>query len=492
MKIIQNYFVCYKILCTFAKNFKRMENYVHKWGYWTKERCAQEALKYETKTAFKLGSPGAHTAAYHHGWLGELCSHMRIRVTHYTKNECALEALKYETKTEFMKKSPVYYSHAIRKGFINEICGHMKKMGNPEKRIIYAFEFHDKHVYIGLTSNVNRRKKEHLNDKDSAVYKHITTAHCKYIFKALTGYLPKEEAALIEDETIIDYSRKGWILLNKKRGGDLGGKTHKYTKRLCREIALLYNDKTLFRETNKYFYNYISKRGWIEELCSHMIQHKMKNGYWTKERCAEEASKYKKRIDFQKKCPSAYSSAFKNGWLDEICSHMSYNEYKPIKWTKDNCMYEAKLCESRGEFKKKCPAGYKAAMANGWLDDIFINHPNHGYKNNRVMIAMTNNNGKHNLKYWTEERIIKEAYKYSSLSDFARRCSGGYDAACSMGIMDRIRKILAPDFVRWSYEMLNKEAKKYETKKDFRKGAIRAYNVASKRGLLDDICSHMK
>ena len=314
-----------------------MSSKERKWGYWTKEKCFQEALKYETRTAFKLGSPGAHTAAYNHGWLDELCSHMRICITHYTKEECAKEALKYETKTEFMENSPIYYSHAIRKGFINEICGHMKKMGNPEKRAIYAFEFHDMHVYIGLTSSIDRRKEEHLNDKDSAVYKHIKSTHCKYNFKVLTNYLSKEKAALIEDETIIDYSRKGWILLNKKRGGDLGNTTHKYTKRQCREIALLYNDKTVFRENNTYFYNYISKRGWIEELCAHMVQHKMKNGYWTKERCAEEASKYKKRKDFQENCPSAHSSAFKNGWLDEICSHMSYNEYEPIKWTKENC-----------------------------------------------------------------------------------------------------------------------------------------------------------
>lgn len=475
-----------------CQKFQIVANKEHKWGYWTKEKCAQEALKYETKTAFKLGSPGAHTAAYHHGWLEELCSHMKICITHYTKEECAIEALKYETKTEFMEKSPLYYSHAIRKGFINEISVHMKKMGNPEKRAIYAFEFHDMHVYIGLTSNTDRRKKEHLSDKDSVVYKHIKTSQCEYDFKTLTNYLPKEEAAFIEDETIIDYSRKGWIVLNRKRGGDLGNKTRKYTKKQCREIALQYNDKTVFRETNKHFYNYICKRGWIEELCAHMIQHKMRNGYWTKDRCAKEALKYKKRKDFKKKCPSAHSCAFKNGWLDEICSHMSYNEYEPIKWTKDNCMFEAKLCESRGEFKKKCPTGYKAALENGWLDDIFINHTNHGYKNHRVMIAMTNNKEKHNLKYWTEEKIIKEAHEYSSLTDFARRCSGAYDAAHSLGIMDKVRKILAPNYVRWSYEMLYDEAKKYKTKTDFRKGNIKAYNIASKRGLLDDICSHMK
>ena len=40
-----------------------------------------------------------------------------------------------------------------------------------------------------------------------------------------------EDAAALEDNAIIDYAEKGWILLNKKRGGDLGNKIRKYTKR---------------------------------------------------------------------------------------------------------------------------------------------------------------------------------------------------------------------------------------------------------------------
>ena len=96
----------------------------HKWGYWTKERCTEEASK-------------------------------------------------YDTKTEFLKKAPLHYSHAIRKGFLNEICGHMKKQGNPQMRVVYAFEFADNYAYIGLTSNPHRREKEHLVNSSSAVCRHI-------------------------------------------------------------------------------------------------------------------------------------------------------------------------------------------------------------------------------------------------------------------------------------------------------------------------------
>ena len=459
-------------------------------GYWTKNRCLEEALKYETRSVFKLNSSGAYNAAYKHGWLDEICSHMKILKTHYTKEECAIEALKYETKTEFMEKSPIYYSHAIRKGYLNEICRHMRKLGNPEERAIYAFEFRDRHVYIGLTSDTERRKEEHLHSTKSPVYKYIKNSNCQYEFKVLTGYLPIEEAALTEDEKILDYADRGWILINKKRGGDLGSKTRKYTKKFCRQIALQYSDKTDFRNCNLHFYSYICRRGWIDELCEHMTQRKKKNGYWTKDKCKEEAKKYSNRTEFHTKSQAAYGAAFKKGWLDEICSHMSYYKYEPSIWTKENCFIKAQDCKTRGEFKKKYPNAYRAALDNGWLEELFANHPNRGYKNKRVMIGLKSHEGI--KKYWTEERVLKEAHKYHSLSEFAKKCSGAYDAAFNLQIMDKVREILAPNFIRWTYDMIKDEAMKYNTKREFRKGAIKAYNAAYKRGLIDDICSHME
>jgi hypothetical protein len=49
---------------------------------------------------------------------------------------------------------------------------------------------------------------------------------------------------------------------------------------------------------------------------------KLPNGYWTKERCHEEALKFKYKIDFRNNSASAYVISRKNDWLDEICNHM--------------------------------------------------------------------------------------------------------------------------------------------------------------------------
>jgi hypothetical protein len=69
-------------------------------------------------------------------------------------------------------------------------------------------------------------------------------------------------------------------------------------------------------------YNSSLKNKWIEEICLHMIQQIKPKNYWTKEKCIEEALKYNKRSHFWKNNLSAYYSARKNNWLDEICSHM--------------------------------------------------------------------------------------------------------------------------------------------------------------------------
>lgn len=90
-------------------------------------------------------------------------------------------------------------------------------------------------------------------------------------------------------------------------------------------------------------------------------------GYWTKEKCLEEALNFNTRKEFQIKSSSAYSSAQKNRWLDEICAHMnSFGTH----WTKELCQQEALLYESRSKYQKGSSASYQVSYKNGWLDEI--------------------------------------------------------------------------------------------------------------------------
>jgi hypothetical protein len=53
------------------------------------------------------------------------------------------------------------------------------------------------------------------------------------------------------------------------------------------------------------------------------------SGYWTKERCIDDASGYKTKMDWRYGSSGAYGSARDNGWLDdpEVTGHMDQGVY---------------------------------------------------------------------------------------------------------------------------------------------------------------------
>ena len=92
------------------------------------------------------------------------------------------------------------------------------------------------------------------------------------------------------------------------------------------------------------------------------------NGYWTRERCYDEAKKYHSNKEFRKACGSAYTIAVRNGWVGD------YNWFEELAkpkgyWTKEQCYDEAKKYNSRADFNRNCRMGYEVARKNGWLDD---------------------------------------------------------------------------------------------------------------------------
>lgn len=89
--------------------------------------------------------------------------------------------------------------------------------------------------------------------------------------------------------------------------------------------------------------------------------------YWNKERCYKEALKYKYRWEFGKNSRSAYDSSLRNGWMDDICSHM-------IKLmsnhTKEDCKLAALKYKKRVDFQKYDKAKYSKASRENWMDEI--------------------------------------------------------------------------------------------------------------------------
>lgn len=295
----------------------------HPHNYWNKEHCTKELSKYTRKLEAKHGSPGAYNSAYTHGWLETIAPHLQSK-TYWNRDKCFKEVREkgYKNKKEFREGSPGCYGYAVKHGFLDELCEGMEVLGNYNLRKVYVFEFEDGYAYVGLTYNPNRRQWQHLNEKDSPVFKHFQSKQQRFVFKVLSDWLIQKEAQAFEDKMINEYAYNGWNMLNSKKGGALG-----------------------------------SAREWLYSLDELM----------------EEGEKYNYRSEFRKGSPAKYAFAYEHGLLDIICAHMP-RRYKPAppKWPKnridevvEECNHSRKLVES------KYPGAYIAIRKMDLMEHYF-------------------------------------------------------------------------------------------------------------------------
>lgn len=283
---------------------------------------------------------------------------MRIK---WTKEKCEEEALKYNSRSDFQKKSGSAYRASVRYNILDNICSHMNNIGNRYKRCIYSYEFDDNHVYVGLTFNLNKRHRKHL--EVGTVYDYIQF-NKHYTFKQLTDYIDVNLAIQKENEFVEYYKNKNYIILNKVKTGSVGTLS-KWNKEKCQIEALKYSTKFEFQKKSRSAYMFAFSNKYLNDICSHM-----ESRIWTKEKCQIEALKYSTRIEYRKNSPGSYSAALKNGWKDEVCSHMKLISRKNF-WTYDECKKEASKYTKRGHFAINSASAYKVSRKNNWLNDFY-------------------------------------------------------------------------------------------------------------------------
>jgi predicted GIY-YIG superfamily endonuclease len=99
---------------------------------WTKERVAQEALKYDNSKDFKEKSKGAYSAAQKNKWLKDLTKHFKRlkRMGIYTSlsdDEIHSIAKKFKYSTDFISAFPSAYNEAKKRGIFDKITSHMTR-----------------------------------------------------------------------------------------------------------------------------------------------------------------------------------------------------------------------------------------------------------------------------------------------------------------------------------------------------------------------------
>jgi hypothetical protein len=459
-----------------------------------------------------------------------------------TIEKCTEEALKYKTRSEMHKNSNYAHKTILKNGWEKVCFVHMKRQMTLKERVIYVFEFNTttpKYAYVGLTCQIERRKNAHLYGTEkskSSVFEKIKETNVTPEFKILTTKPIKEEdAPEMEAMWIGEYRDMGFTLLNKAKAGSLGAGKSKFTydyfvkmKEGCE------NREEYSKKIPSWARSIAIENNWWVELTSDMVKTKKMNGEWNiedaleevknyecvghlqknkaglykflernnllkvvfpktfnelkkekygdKEECQKEALKYESRRDFRIKSSSFYESSRKNGWINEICSHMV--KIKPSIWTPELIKEKSSECRNRSEFEKKYSGGYKMAKKLNLLDEIFPIKP----KREVVFLKPFSENDTRKIM-WNIDLVREKSLECRTKSEFQIKYSGGHKVAKKYGILndlfpveDRpIRKSI------WSYDLVKEKSSECRNVSEFRKKYSGAEKAAKRYGWLDEL-----
>ena len=302
-------------------------------GYWSKELCIEDALKYNSKTEWIKNSQTASKTSKVNGWFEECTAHMTSFYKpkgYWNFERCMQEALKYKIRKEWVKNSGTSYNSSVKNGWLYDCIAHMTQSRNKPNG------------YWTL----ERCQEEALKHKTKSEWDKNSSS--SYQAAKKYGWFEKCIAHMIEVYKPIDY----------------------WTKEKCLEEASKYQTITQWTTDSSGSYKSARFNDWVDECTKHMIKIQKPVGYWCdKKLCLEEALKYKTKTEWMTGSNSAYKSAKKYGWIEECTTHM-IEIYKPIGyWTKEQCIEEALKYKTRNEWKRKNSSSYTKAGKNGWVEE---------------------------------------------------------------------------------------------------------------------------
>jgi hypothetical protein len=244
--------------------------------FWTPERVTQESQKYNNRNDFRTNSPTAYRWAIKYELFGDTILHLgdtqdRKDAGYWDYEKLKAEALKYQSKKEFIEKNQGAVSTAKHMGIWDEITAHMETLGSLYQRAVYAWEFPDNSVYVGLTFNLELRGSQHLDPEGKTqVSKHIKQTGLIPIFVLVSDFVDQTEAQNLENCTVEDYRSKGWNILNKVKTGGLGSCRRRWTYDALKDEASKYDNVGDFKKYSYSAYVSAQKYGFFDELTKDM------------------------------------------------------------------------------------------------------------------------------------------------------------------------------------------------------------------------------
>jgi very-short-patch-repair endonuclease len=385
-------------------------------GFWNLiDNCKAEASKYSSRTEWMRGSPLSHKSASKNGWLDECTLHMpstRMPDGYWTLEKCREQAQKYQTKVQWRTTHKTSFSKANKEGWLADCCSHMERTGlwfGPasilETLLAHDIRYFMEHRFKGFPEVARRpfdfylpdfnliiefHGEQHLigwgrkADDAKSIQKRDKIKKDWAIDKGIE-YLEIWQRDIVSKEDIQNKVLDKLKKINKGQGLDIQLKKRsltdveiklsknriKWTEEECLRDAKKYKTVKEWTTKSPSGYQAAFKKGWKESCTSHMVRMLTPKNYWTLERCKEDAKKYKTKSEWSRAKPSGYAVAVSRGWIAECCSHMEDGRINLSKrlWTYEKCIELSKTCKTRAEFKSLSGSAYLRARVEGWLED---------------------------------------------------------------------------------------------------------------------------
>jgi hypothetical protein len=426
---------------------------------WDKKAVLLDALKYQARGEWETKSSGAVASAKRNGWYEEATQHMPMLIEKWTKESAIADAQKYQTRGEWYAKSKSY-SIARNNNWVDEATAHMFTTLSFGELVIYTFllqhdiSFTHQKTFENLR-NINKLPFDfYLEDLNLLIeYNGIqhergwqgnaedarnikTRDKIKFEF-AIKNNINYCAIKATDRQDIVKEVQLAIQNLNPKfqfvyrelsnEETNLLRSLGIYTKEEVALSASKYSTIRDWRANAEAAYNKALKMKWLDEVTSHMTRLIKVSGHWTKVAVLQSAIEFKTQTAWKKAHGGAWRKAVQMGWIQEVCAHMDFMDESKIKpqgyWTKDRVLQSAKKYKTQAEWNKAETSAVGVASKKGWIKEATA-HMSPSRPNRMA-------NG-----YWTKERVMEDAKKFSSKTEWQKTSRAAVSKAYKMGWMD--------------------------------------------------------
>ena len=331
-------------------------------GHWTIKNLLQDAKKYQSRSAWKRDSGSAYATAAVKGHLAQCCEHMvrtRNPDGHWTRDRVIESAREYQTIASWSIAHSGAYDAAKSNNWLTDATIHMVRVFSHGEYTIYALLLQYDINFIYQKRFVDLRDKAPLPiDFYLPEYNLAIEFHGRQHFSISKSSMFKKDFANMQRRDSIkrEYAKSNGMAYLEIDTPDVD----QIETAIIQRIAKLAMSMGISKPLTK------------RDLSLYELQTLSSLGAWSKEAVAADACKYSLLKDWINCGNAAYQIACKNGWVDEVTSHMARSQKPKGYWTKERVFDDAKLYKSKMEWFRSSQSAWATAQRNGWLDECSI------------------------------------------------------------------------------------------------------------------------